>query len=204
MAEPIYECLSTRLLVLQCMFSVGEECPQLPSHLEMQLKVWLVHKHPSRLGMQLKDSVYKSCVHLRKFIFPSAVAALGVPLSQCKMVENVMIVSWETGMKTEAKRESQNAATIPRSPRHILMNMRGAADSEAKKASCHLEKQPYFPHLAHSSNSFKAHFALLLTQLTLCCTWLTIPKPCATSTNSNGHVSVQRLLKCVRGICTPT
>ena len=29
------------------------------SHLGMQLKVWLVCKHPSHLGMQLKDLVYK-------------------------------------------------------------------------------------------------------------------------------------------------
>lgn len=71
-------------------------------------------------------------------------------------------------MKTEAKRESQNAATIPRSPRHIL---REAVASKAKKAPSHLKKQPYLPHLAHSSNSFKAYFALLLA---LCCTWLTV------------------------------
>jgi len=48
----------------------------------MQLKVCLVHKHPSRLGMQLKHPV--CCVHLRKFIVLSAVAVLAVSLSQCQ------------------------------------------------------------------------------------------------------------------------
>ena len=38
------------------MFSVGGVWPQLPSRLGIQLKVWLVRKHPSRLGM---DPVYK-------------------------------------------------------------------------------------------------------------------------------------------------
>ena len=32
--------------------------------LGMQLKVWLVRKHPSHLGMQLKT---KTCIHLRNF-----------------------------------------------------------------------------------------------------------------------------------------
>ena len=44
----------------------------------MRLKVWLVHKHPSRLGMQLKHPVYKKVVYLRKFIILSTVAALAV------------------------------------------------------------------------------------------------------------------------------
>ena len=51
--------------------------------LGMQLKVWLVRKHPSRLGMQLKYPVYKKlCIHLRKLIVLSAVAALAVSLSR--------------------------------------------------------------------------------------------------------------------------
>ena len=47
--------------------------------LGMQLKVWLVRKHPSSLGVQLKYLVYKN---LRKFIVLSAVAALAVSLSR--------------------------------------------------------------------------------------------------------------------------
>ena len=45
----------------------------------MQLKVWLVHKHLSHLRTQLKHPV---CIHLRKFIVLSAVAALVVSLSR--------------------------------------------------------------------------------------------------------------------------
>ena len=79
-----------RLLILQCMFSVGGVWPQLPSHFRnsichasgMQARVWLVHKHPSRIGMQLKVPVYKKCVHSRKFVVPSTVAALAVSLSK--------------------------------------------------------------------------------------------------------------------------
>ena len=41
-----------------------------------------MRKHLSRLGMQLKVPVYKNCVHLRKFVVPSAVAALVVSLSK--------------------------------------------------------------------------------------------------------------------------
>ena len=48
----------------------------------MQARVWLVHKHPSRLEMQLKVLVYKKCVHVRKFVVPSAVAALAISLSK--------------------------------------------------------------------------------------------------------------------------
>ena len=74
----IAERLNAGVLILQSMLSVGGVWPQLPSRfrnaishaLGMQLKVWLVHKHPSHLG------------HLRKFVIPSAVAALAVSLSQ--------------------------------------------------------------------------------------------------------------------------
>ena len=84
MGKLIADRLSVRLLILQCVFSVGgvwchasemqfvmlQECT-----LRMQLKVWLVHKHPSHLGMFTKF-VYA----LRKLIFLSAVAALAVSL----------------------------------------------------------------------------------------------------------------------------
>ena len=58
--------LELLLLILRRVFSVDGMWPQLLSHLGMQIKVWLVRKHPSRLGMQLKDPVYKSCVYLCK------------------------------------------------------------------------------------------------------------------------------------------
>ena len=66
----IVERLSARLLILQSGFSVGGVWPQLPSRFRnaichafgMQAKVWFVHKHPSRLGMQLKVPVYMKCV----------------------------------------------------------------------------------------------------------------------------------------------
>ena len=55
--------LSARLLILQSVFSIG--CgPNFCSALGMQLKVWLVHKHLSHSGMQLKVPVTKSFVHL--------------------------------------------------------------------------------------------------------------------------------------------
>ena len=58
------ERLSARLLILQSVFSVDGVWPQLPSCLEMKLKVWLVCKHPSHLEMQLKDHVYKKLCKL--------------------------------------------------------------------------------------------------------------------------------------------
>ena len=55
----IAKSLSTRLLILQSVFSVGGVWLKLPSHLEMQLKIWLVQKHLYSLGMQLNNLVYK-------------------------------------------------------------------------------------------------------------------------------------------------
>ena len=77
----IAERLSVRLLILQCVFSVGGVWPQLPSHFRnaichtsgIQARVWLVRKHLSHLGMQLKVPVYTKCVHVHKFVVPSAV-----------------------------------------------------------------------------------------------------------------------------------
>ena len=75
---------------MESMFLVGGVWYQLTSRfriaishaLGMQLKVWLVRKSPSHLEMQLKDPVYKKCVHLCKFILPSAVAVLVVSMSK--------------------------------------------------------------------------------------------------------------------------
>ena len=105
----IAEHLSVRLLILQSVFSVGGVWPQLPSRFrnaichasEMQARVWLVRKHPSRLGMQLKVPVYKKCVHLRKFVVPSVVAALAVSLSK------------NSDESEEAKTERQKVVTNP-------------------------------------------------------------------------------------------
>ena len=70
-----------RLLVLQCrllMFLVAGVwvVHKHPSRVGMQF----VRKHPSHLGMQSKRPVYTSCVHLHKFIAPSAVVALAVSI----------------------------------------------------------------------------------------------------------------------------
>ena len=58
-----------------------------------------------------------------------------------------------------------------------------------------------FEILFTSSNSLNLSCAVL-TLLTLCCTWQTIPKADATLTNSNAYVSVQRLLKYLREVYT--
>ena len=61
--QVVAERLSAKLLILQCVFSVGgvwchaQECNL--SRSGTQLKVWFVRKHPSRFGMQLKHPVYK-------------------------------------------------------------------------------------------------------------------------------------------------
>ena len=51
--------------------------------------------------------------------------------------------------------------------------------------------------------SFSARFAILLTLChTYCCTWLTVTKALATSTNSNAHVSPvgSKVMRCTQGI----
>ena len=83
----MFNCVSW--VLLPSVFSVGGVWPQLSSCFRnvichasgMQARVWLVRKHPSHLGMQLKVPVYKKYVHLRKFVIPSAVAVLAVSLS---------------------------------------------------------------------------------------------------------------------------
>ena len=103
------------------MFSVGGVWLQLLSHLGMQLKPTSVPLRNAIKGvacvqtsipMQLKELVYKSCVYLRKFIVSSG--ASGLIVAMLKWQEIVMRVkrnSYETGAKTKAKTESQNAAT---------------------------------------------------------------------------------------------
>ena len=54
----IAEHLSVRLLILQCVFSVGWVWPQLLFCLGMQLKVWLVPKHRMLLKILFTQVVY--------------------------------------------------------------------------------------------------------------------------------------------------
>ena len=66
--------LSTRLLILQCVFLVDGVWPQLLSRFRnaichasgMQARVWLVCKHPSHLRMQLKVAVNKKYSEVSK------------------------------------------------------------------------------------------------------------------------------------------
>ena len=76
----------------------------------------------------------KSCIHLRNFIFLSAVAVLVVSLSRRQMAKVVM------GAK---------------------MKERGAVPSEANKACCRLDKQPYLRVLWGSK--MRSHFQALST-----------------------------------------
>ena len=90
--------------------------------------------------------------------------------------------SENTDAKMKAKTKSQNAATIPWSPRqgHWIQE-RGTAVSKAKKVhGCLtilriLVVGEVFETPLTFSNSFNIHFDIF-TLLTLCCTWLTIQK----------------------------
>ena len=59
----IAEHLSVRLLILQCVFSVGWVWPQLLFCLGMQLKVWLVPKHRMLLKILFTQVVYTYVFH---------------------------------------------------------------------------------------------------------------------------------------------
>ena len=113
MYKVIAECLSARLLILQCVFSVGGVWCYASG---MQLKVWLVRKHPSRLGMQLNILFTKSCIHLCKFIVLSAVAALVVSLSRRQNGKSCDGSEEERARSLVRKwrrRQSVNAASTP-------------------------------------------------------------------------------------------
>ena len=70
-----------------------------------------------------------------------------------------------------------------------------------------MEKKSGIQTLLTSWNSFIVRFAILLT---VCCTWLTVPKAHATPTNSNAHVSpvsskvIEMHMKHTLRICTPS
>ena len=121
----IAEHLSARLLILQCVFLVGGVWHWLPSRfrnaichaLGMQLKVWLVHKHPSRLGMQLKHPVYKRLCTLTQVYHSqrcSSASGLIVLLSKWQKLW------WEQGKarslvrKWKRRQSVAHASLIPR------------------------------------------------------------------------------------------
>ena len=101
------------------MFSVGGVWLQLLSHLGMQLKPTSVPLRNAIKGvacvqtsvpMQLNKLVHKSCVHLR-IVSSGASSLIVATLKWQKIVMRVKRNSYETGTKTKAKTESQNAAT---------------------------------------------------------------------------------------------
>ena len=72
--------LCTNTLLIRTAIKVGVALHKYLS-LGLQLRwVWLLHKHSFHFGMQLKDPVYTGCVHLCRFIVPSAVVVLAVSL----------------------------------------------------------------------------------------------------------------------------
>ena len=87
----VAKCLGTRLLILQCVFSVCNVW--LPSRfrnaicytLGMQLKMWLVYKHPSQLRIQLKYPVYRKLCTLTQVYLSqhcSGISSLIVAISK--------------------------------------------------------------------------------------------------------------------------
>ena len=76
----IAECLSTRLLILRCVFQLAG-CGPTSVPLRNAIKV-VACAQTLVLFMQLKDPVRKSCVRLHKCIVSSTVEALAVSLSQ--------------------------------------------------------------------------------------------------------------------------
>ena len=171
------ERLSARLLILQCMFSVGG--------------VWC---HASRMQFVTLRNAPKSCIHIHKFIFLSAVAALVVSLSWCQMakvVKGAKKKKLEAGAKTKktARKCSLNAMKFASRP----MSRRATVSSEAKKARGRLDKRPYLRILCGSnalafSNSFNVKYTLHLPSHNFYTSfvahaWPTSPKARATPTN---------------------
>ena len=68
-----------------------------------------MHKHPSRLGMQLKYPVYKNLCKLRKFIVLSTVAALAVSMSQHENGKNCDGSEEERARSLAHKRERRQS-----------------------------------------------------------------------------------------------
>ena len=85
----------------------------------MQLKLWLVRKHPSHIGMQLKYPVYKICVHLRVYHSQCCSGASGLIVTTSKWQKNWNRSKEERARSLARKRKrrlSVNAATTPWSP----------------------------------------------------------------------------------------
>ena len=72
----IAECLSARLLILQSMFSVGGVWPQLPSRFRNASKGVACVQTFVPFRNAIKVPVYKKCVHLCRFVIPSAMVSL--------------------------------------------------------------------------------------------------------------------------------
>ena len=150
--------------------------------------------------MQLNVLFTNRCVQLCKFIVSSAVVCLQSHCCDVKWQKIVMRVrkswkSWKTGVKTEVKTESQNAATTLWSLRQDRwLRKRGVGASEAKKHVAVLRND----HILAFSDVLKTSHVLLSSH----CSYFVahgpiVPKARATPTNSNAHVSIQRLLRCV-------
>ena len=136
----IAKCLGVRLLILQCVFSVGGVWPRLLSHLGMQLKLWFVCEHPSRLGIQLKDPVYKVVYTYVSLLFPVLSWCLWFHSCNIKMAENC-----DESDKEIARRLMWNGSK-DREPNCSHYPVKSAArliSTRAKKAQGHLEKRPY-------------------------------------------------------------
>ena len=77
----IAERLSARLLILQCVFSVGEVWLWLPSCFRNAIEGVVCAQTSVPLRNAIKICLKKSCVHLRKFIALTTVVVLAVSLS---------------------------------------------------------------------------------------------------------------------------
>ena len=90
------EHFSTRLLILQCVFLVSGAWLQLPSHLRMLFKVWLVCKHPSCLEYN-KNILFKKvvCTYVRLLFLPKVCATSNAHMS----VQRFLRCAWGTPCK---------------------------------------------------------------------------------------------------------
>ena len=171
----------------------------------MQARVWLVCKHWFCLGMQLKVPVYRKCVHLCKFVVPSAVAALAVSLSK----------NCDESEEERARRLTRKWKRRQRDKRELLTcEVHSKMDEYERAAACEaksgrLEKRPY-PHVRWGVWNL-THFlglhelfqrALCHPSHTLSRTWPTVTKALATPTNSNACMSPvgSKVMRCMWGM----
>ena len=152
--------------------------PKFHPALAMQLKVWLVYKHPSRLRMQVKyPQVVYACVSLS---FSVVVLKVVVSLLQCQIGK---IVTW--ARKKELRDWRKNGSEDKERKRsHNLVKSARSKDSawpsyEKTISSCSVR----FETVVTSSNSFNIHFAI--PSHFIHCMWLGVSKARATSINNN-------------------